>query len=347
MSLNPPDLQPPSLVRWQLAASPHLRRCAQTVRVAVRRHQLWQPRDRLLVAVSGGADSLAAMLLLHALARSLGHTLVVGHVDHGLQPDRQRAIDLITQACQALDIALDIVAVAIAAGPDLEARCRQARYAALQVMANRQQCQAIVTAHHADDQAETLLLRLARGAGVGALEGIRTHRQDQVVRPLLSLSRADLRTLLGDRPFWQDPSNADTSLARNRLRATVMPAMEAAFPQSARGLARTADHLAGLEDAALHFVERALAPHTVQLENGVRIDRSAIPATSATFGLWARWLAGRLQVAPLSDAAVAQLALALASAEATSAHAAGIFARRTGQLWTFLRTDVARPTGAD
>lgn len=197
---------------------------------------------RILVAASGGLDST---VLSHALAANracAGLELVLAHVHHGL---RGAEADGDARAVSALarDLGLDFVArrvdpVALRRGhssrarPTLQEAARTLRYAALSEMAEATGATRIATAHHADDQAETVLLRLLRGSGPDGLSGIPERSRDgRIVRPLLRVSRADLASYARDHGLvWrEDGSNASDRYARNRLRRHWMPGLAADF----------------------------------------------------------------------------------------------------------------------
>jgi tRNA(Ile)-lysidine synthetase-like protein len=338
---------------WRWQPDRRGRQIAQHVRQTVRALRLWQPGDRVLLGCSGGPDSLAALLLIDHLRRSLGHHLSVALVDHGLQPGRELAVALVQEACKARDLPLHVVHVQVQAGPQLEARCRDLRYAALAKLQNQLDCKVIVTAHHADDQAETLLMRACRGAGPEALTGIRSYRGDGVVRPLLGLSRADLLAVLGDRPAWRDPSNADEAHLRNRLRAQVMPLLEQAVPGASAGLSRTAAHLSHLDSAAQWWLAQALFQAHLLLEPGdlqgplqpsawvdgaLVLPRALLPDHPAALAPIMRWICQRLAVAMPSDAAVAQVAVAALGPGPLTTAIAGLQFTRDRDHWHIRRT---------
>jgi len=204
------------------------------------------PDGPLLLALSGGLDSC---LLLHLLVKAgLGPRLSAVHIDHQLQADSQGW----ARFCQALadqqgiPLAIEKVAVDMANG--LEAGARDARYSVLLPLA-RAQGATLVMAHHRNDQAETLLFRLLRGAGVQGLSAMREHSRQQGValwRPLLSVGRQTLEDWGASLSLsWrEDPSNQDQSLRRNYLRHTIFPALRDRWPGADGTLARTADHMA-------------------------------------------------------------------------------------------------------
>ena len=212
------------------------------------------PPGPLWLAFSGGLDST---VLLHLLARAgLGARLTVAHVDHGLHPDSAAWADHCRRQATALGLAFHGERVVVARTGGLEAGARTARY---QALAARAGGATLITAHHRDDQAETLLLRLLRGAGVAGLAAIREHgdwRGLPLWRPLLAVPREALRALAeqGGWPWLEDPSNRDATLDRNYLRATVLPSLVARWPAAPAQLARAAAHQA---EAADLLAERA------------------------------------------------------------------------------------------
>ena len=237
------------------------------------------PPGPLWLAFSGGLDST---VLLHALARAgLGSRLTVAHVDHGLHPDSAAWAGHCQRQAAALGLAFQTERVTVDTTAGLEAGAREARYRAL---AARARGATLITAHHRDDQAETLLLRLLRGAGVAGLAAIREHGDWQGVplwRPLLSVSRRRLAALAeqGGWPWLEDPSNQDQSLDRNYLRGTVLPALAARWPAAAERLAVAAEHQAeaadllaerAAEDALALGAEVGRLPLTVTVLSGPR-----------------------------------------------------------------------------
>lgn len=202
----------------------------------------------LAVALSGGADSTA--LLLACAARWPGQVKAL-HVHHGLQA----AADDFERHCIALCAQLQLplrstrVQARHSAGQSPEEAARQARYSALAALATEEGAAAVALGHHADDQVETLLLALSRGAGLPGLSAMPALMQRHGVqwwRPLLTVSADEIRSWLRARgQTWvEDPSNADAQYTRNRLRAQVLPALAAALPSFRQTFARSASHAA-------------------------------------------------------------------------------------------------------
>lgn len=202
---------------------------------------------RLGLAVSGGPDSLA-MLLLAAAAYPGAEAATV---DHRLRPENADEAAAVATLCAALGIRHETLRVEVAlTGEGLQSAARHARYAALGEWASRRSLPALLTAHHADDQAETLLMRLARGSGLPGLASIRARRSEgaiEIVRPLLGWTRATLRTVIDDAGLTSadDPSNRSPDHDRTHVRAllTDTPLLD---PER---LAASASHLANCEDA--------------------------------------------------------------------------------------------------
>ena len=218
------------------------------------------PADGLvLVACSGGADSLA----LAAAARFVGRSVGLVTVDHGLQDgSSSRAAQVAAWASAAgfAPVSVQTVSVdGLPGGP--EAAARTARYAALEAAAERTGAVTVLLGHTRDDQAETVLLALARGAGPRGLAGM-PARRGIFVRPLLDVARADTRkacAALGLAP-WEDPHNSDPAFARSRVRGSALPALvEALGPAVVANLARSAEMIAADNRALDEIAARELA----------------------------------------------------------------------------------------
>jgi tRNA(Ile)-lysidine synthase len=212
----------------------------------------FNPALPLAVAFSGGADSTA--LLLACVDRWPGQ-IVALHINHGLQIAATAFERHCRALCEKLHVPLRVQQVDArhSTGQSPEDAARQARYkaiSALALIASAQGAiQSIAIAQHADDQVETLLLALSRGAGLAGLSAMPAHWQREGLdfhRPLLAVGRDDIRTWLAQRaaPFVEDPTNQDESFTRNRIRARILPALQAAFPQFRDTFARSASHAA-------------------------------------------------------------------------------------------------------
>jgi tRNA(Ile)-lysidine synthase len=204
------------------------------------------------VAFSGGADSTA---LLHACAVQWPGNVHAIHVHHGLQAAADDFARHCQTTCDALGVPLHLAKVDArhASGESPEDAARKARYAALAEAATALGVKAVLLAQHADDQVETLLLALSRGAGLPGLAAMPQSFERHGVRferPLLGVSGAAIRAWLASEGmvFIDDPTNADTAFTRNRIRHQLLPALEKAFPQYRETFARSARHAAQAQE---------------------------------------------------------------------------------------------------
>lgn len=234
------------------------------VRLAVRRSLAHvEPGQTVVVACSGGADSLALLAATVFEGRKAGWHVVGATVDHGLQDgSADRAARVVQQMAElGADETLAATVHVDAPGLGPEAAARRARYAVLEETAERSDAAAVLLGHTRDDQAETVLLGLTRGSGGRSLAGMR-RSFDRFVRPLLDLSRDDTVTAcrVEGIEFWQDPHNDDPGYTRVRVRRTVLPLLEEQLgPGVAEALARTADQLRGDMDLLDDVAEAAYA----------------------------------------------------------------------------------------
>jgi len=207
--------------------------------------------EHLLVAVSGGPDSTALLAGLALVAPERGLRLTAAHARHALRGAESEA-DAARVRALAGELGVRVVErdAPVRAGAGLEARARRARYRALGALASDAGATWVVTGHTRDDQVETVLLRLARGAGRRGLGGMRPVR-GRLFRPLLDVTRADVRRFLAERglDFAIDRTNADLGPARNRMRRLVVPLLEAEFnPQLGAAVAGLAERVRDEDD---------------------------------------------------------------------------------------------------
>ncbi len=206
------------------------------------------------MAVSGGPDSLALLLLAHA---AMPTRIAVASVDHGLRDASGQEARFVADLCDKLSVPHKVLAVRVSKG-NLQAQAREARYAALLKWTKRNDVSALATAHHADDQAETLLMRLNRGSGLAGLAGVRAqsfvpHSDVPLLRPLLGWRKNDLEAVVagaGIVPI-RDPSNDDTNFDRVRMRQNLARS-DWIDPV---GLAQSAAHLAQAQALIEHYTD--------------------------------------------------------------------------------------------
>ena len=282
----------------------------RAIEQAVQRGGALRAGDRVLVACSGGADSVALAAALHALDTPMKLELRLAHVNHALRASAWQDECVAAYVAARLELPLDVLT--IQAGGRAEQPLREARYAALAQSAVRLGCNVVATAHHAEDQSETVLLALLRGAGPDGLRGMRARRPlaegVELARPLLGLPSETLREYCHARalPYAVDPSNAEPAQRRNAVREALdalrplFPALDAAVARAAhlisedRAAAPRAelrrsirDHLAGedeLRDIDFEHVEAAVRAleagrtGTFHMKPGVwlRIERGSI-----------------------------------------------------------------------
>ncbi len=210
----------------------------------------------LLIALSGGADSVALAALLAEARRDWELTLFAAHVDHGIRPDSVEDAEYCRALCKRLDIPfflarLDVPTAARQRREGLESAARRLRYEQLRHFRAETGADLIALAHHMDDQAETVLMHLSRGAGTGGAAGMRPLSGD-LWRPLLGCRKAELTDYLRERGLaWrEDATNAVADNPRNAIRLHVLPELEKCYPQCVSAIARYA-HTAGIEDDCL------------------------------------------------------------------------------------------------
>ncbi|OQX31345.1 MAG: tRNA lysidine(34) synthetase TilS [Candidatus Sedimenticola endophacoides] len=224
---------------------------------------------RYVVAFSGGCDSLVLLHLLYRLQPQLGAGLSAVHVEHGLQDESALWAEHCRACCEALEIPCEVIGLALRprAGESVEALARQARYQALAGVLRPGD--ALLTAHHRDDQAETLLLQLFRGAGVGGLAAMPARAplgDGYHLRPLLDYDGAALRDYAQRKGLsWiEDPSNRDQRFDRNFLRLHILPQLRQRWPGIGKTIARSAGHCA----EALGLIEEMAARDLEGLRGG-------------------------------------------------------------------------------
>ena len=227
---------------------------------------------RILCAVSGGPDSLALLILLH---KTMPDRVVAATVDHALRPESANEAVYVQRMCKDMHVPHVILSPAEKISGNIQSAARAARYASLAQAAEQHDCAYIATAHHADDQLETVLMRLARGSGVDGLSAIRS-KNGKILRPLLRFTKDELITICaaaGLDPV-QDPSNANTDFERVAMRNWLANTQH---PFRADRAERTASAMADASEA-LNWMTGTLTQERVQREmDAVVCDARDVP----------------------------------------------------------------------
>jgi tRNA(Ile)-lysidine synthase len=270
----------------------------------------WPPEEwkdlTVLAAVSGGSDSVALLRGLAAIRLPGEGRLITAHVNHKLRgADSDADEDFVRQLCQQLGLECEVATFAVRPAAEsrqgIEGAARKARYSALEELAGRAGARFIVTAHTADDQAETILHRIIRGTGIRGLGGMSRSRRlgpATLLRPLLTIAHAELVAYLCDchQPFRTDASNHDVRFMRNRIRRELLPLLNTHYnPNMVAALLRLGE-LAGetqrLIDGIVHdLVERSLRciqPDVVRLDIEVLAKKSPHLVREALVEVWRR-----------------------------------------------------------
>ena len=268
------------------------------VRSAVR-HWLekYEAGDKVLVAVSGGADSLTLAYALAAEAKKLAITVIGVTVDHQLQSESSVQAEKVVNQLNEFEVKCVVKKVTVDIKEGLEASARKARYQAIDEVAKAENAVAVFLGHTKDDQAETVLLGLARGSGTRSLSGM-AHHNGIYIRPLLEITRIQSEEFCNEvgLTFWVDPHNADSQFARVRVRNEALPTLEKSIgPGITDALARSAHLLRDDADALDHWAKREAmhldltdldCAHLETLPRAIRtrILRSAIYVAGAPSG---------------------------------------------------------------
>ncbi|HEU4370489.1 MAG TPA: tRNA lysidine(34) synthetase TilS [Methylomirabilota bacterium] len=258
---------------------------AHAVERTLRRHAMLAGGETVLVAVSGGADSVALLHVLSALAPAWRLVLHVLHVDHGLREDSARDAEFVLALGARLGVPVGVERVRVEPG-SAEAAARAARYAALEAWADRLGAARIAVGHTADDQAETVLMRVLGGAGVRGLAAIPPVR-GRVIRPLLEVRRQALREALqaAGLAWVEDPTNRDPKFLRNRIRHELLPLLAASYRADVVPALATTARLAR---EAVDALERSAAAELARLgtveADAVTLSRAALAALPLPVG---------------------------------------------------------------
>lgn len=259
---------------------------------------LIQPGQRLLLGYSGGLDSTVLLHLLHRLRPALGAELAALHINHGLSPHAEAWQLHCAEVCRALEVRFtaERVTVSRESGLGIEAAARAARYAAF----GRQVADYLLLAHHQDDQAETMLLQLLRGAGTKGLAAMPVQRDSTPIqlRPLLDTPRLLLEACARELGItWvEDESNQDENFDRNYLRHAVLPVLRQRFPAASVTLARSAAHLAEADALLQELAQQDAAQWMVDGRLSVQALRQL--STARAKNLLRFWLSAHVDPLP-------------------------------------------------
>lgn len=244
----------------------------------VARRRLFAGGGTVVVAVSGGPDSVALLDLLHGLAPELGLALVVAHADHGIQADSASVGQTVAALARRYQLPFELGQLHL--GPEAtETAARRARYAWLGEVQRRRAARYLVTAHHRDDQVETILLRLLRGSAPAGLAGMPVRARGGLVRPLLAFTHQDLAEHVAARglPVHHDPANRDPRHLRSWVRTVLLPLVSARLGAGARDDLARAGRAAALERRAWDRVLRHLPDLELRLaEHGFDVARGGL-----------------------------------------------------------------------
>lgn len=254
----------------------------EQVKKTINKYCLLDPGDRVIVAVSGGPDSVCLLAALHALSLELNITLHVAHLDHMVRGQESAdEAEFVRRIAGMFSVPstiekIDVPLYCRERGLSLQAGAREVRYEFLQTVLSAQGARRIATGHTADDQAETLLLRLIRGAGVSALSGIPPVR-GAVIRPLIEISRDEIMAYLHSNKLdhVSDPSNAKPVYTRNRIRLELMPVLKQFNPRIVQVLAAEAGLLRDENDAAEASLQSLSGDIIEKREDSVVLKREA------------------------------------------------------------------------
>jgi tRNA(Ile)-lysidine synthase len=246
------------------------------VKDAIGHYEMLPEKGKVLVAVSGGADSVCLLRCLLSMRRSLGVDLEVAHLDHGIRGrESAKEARFVEELCRKTGVVYNMARADIKKGgkrgASLEEKARTARYDFLIRTARSRGCKTVATGHTLDDQAETVLMKVVHGGSLSGLSGIppvRYFEEIRIIRPLIRVTREQVLSFLEaeGEDHVEDPSNRDPAFRRNRIRMDLLPLLEDYNPRIRRSLANLSDtlreDLEALEVLSGEHIERLTAGDT-------------------------------------------------------------------------------------
>lgn len=217
------------------------------VRHTISRYKMFESGGRVIAAVSGGPDSVCLLDILREIRDDLGIELVVAHFDHGLRPgEDEDETRFVESLAGSLGLPFETGKAGSGMGPgepSLEEKARHARYGFLEAVKEKFSAQKIAMGHNLNDQAETVIMRLLRGSGLSGLAGIPPCREEEIVRPLIEITRGEIESYIEKRrlEYMTDSSNLETRHLRNRIRFDLLPQLRRYQPRIVELLGQTAD----------------------------------------------------------------------------------------------------------
>jgi tRNA(Ile)-lysidine synthase len=313
------------------------------VRRTIRERGLIEPGMRVLAACSGGPDSGAMLITLARLSAELDFTLEAASVDHGLRADAAADVAIAREQAAAAGVAFHALKVAVERGGSLQANARAARYAALLACARELGARRIAVGHTQDDQAETVLLRVLRGAGLGGLSGIEPLRADGVMRPLIDCRRAEVLAFATQHAlrYASDASNEVRQFGRVRVRQDLLPLLEREDKAAIQHLSDIADDARAAADVLVRAAETLLAA-SLQGDGSIGVSTWLTAPSAVRRAALRSWVA-RLATIDVGRSQLIELERAL-FVPAEVWLSAGWVARSAGDGFVWLARDPATST---
>lgn len=264
----------------------------QKIKEWVQKQNMLSAEDGVLVGLSGGADSVALLMVLYSLSQEWSLKLAALHIHHGIRPEAEADLEFCRHLCEQLQIPfyaeyVNVPELAGEQGIGEEEAGRNARYTFFEKYRSELGLEHIAVAHHQNDQAETMLFQLFRGSGLRGLSGIPSIRKN-IIRPLMSVTRAEIEAYLAEKkvPFVTDSTNALDMYARNKIRHHILPMAEELVPGAIRHMNQTGESLREvldyLEGETAAFLEKHSGWAKVSLEVSLPALREAHPALQKT-----------------------------------------------------------------